>query len=49
VAISPREAARRLEVGQAMLRQQFLFHGLPIPERAIVEIVDDVLIPLFNR
>ena len=39
---------RRLEVGQAMLRQQFLLHGLPIPDRAIVEIVDDVLLPLFH-
>lgn len=39
---------RRLEVGQAMLRQHFLFHGLPIPDRAIVEIVDDVLLPLFR-
>jgi len=39
--------ARRFEVGQAMLRQQFLFHGLPIPDRAIAEIVDDVLLPLF--
>lgn len=40
--------ARRFEVGQAMLRQQFLFHGLPIPDRTIVEIVDDVLLPLFH-
>jgi AcrR family transcriptional regulator len=39
---------RRLEVGQAMLRQQFLLHGLPIPDRVIVEIVDDVLLPLFH-
>ncbi|HZM83962.1 MAG TPA: TetR/AcrR family transcriptional regulator C-terminal ligand-binding domain-containing protein [Candidatus Limnocylindrales bacterium] len=39
---------RRFEVGQAMLRQQFLLHGLPIPDRAVVEIVDDVLLPLFH-
>lgn len=39
---------RRLEVGQAMLRQQFLFTGVPIPDRVIVEIVDEVLMPLFT-
>lgn len=39
---------RRLEVGQAMLRQQFLFYGAPIPDRAVVEIVDDVLLPLMR-
>ncbi|MER7013070.1 TetR/AcrR family transcriptional regulator [Saccharopolyspora sp. NPDC000359] len=41
--------ARRLEVGQAMLRQQFLFGGTPIPDEVIVEIVDDVLVPLFTK
>ncbi|KAA5836333.1 TetR/AcrR family transcriptional regulator [Saccharopolyspora hirsuta] len=40
---------RRLEVGQAMIRQQFLFGGTPIPDEVIVEIVDDVLIPLFAK
>jgi AcrR family transcriptional regulator len=40
--------ARRLEVGQALIRQQFLFNGTPIPDEAIVEIVDDVLLPLFK-
>jgi AcrR family transcriptional regulator len=39
---------RRLEVGQAMLRQHFLFHGLPIPDDVMVGIVDEILIPLFS-
>ncbi len=38
---------RRLDVAQAMLREQFLFHGPPIPDAAIVEIVDDIVLPLF--
>ncbi|MGP4017669.1 TetR/AcrR family transcriptional regulator [Saccharopolyspora sp. 5N708] len=41
--------ARRLEAGQALLRHHFLFNGVPIPDEIIVEIVDDVLIPLFRR
>ncbi|MCI2421722.1 TetR/AcrR family transcriptional regulator [Saccharopolyspora sp. K220] len=40
---------RRLETGQALLRHHFLFDGGPIPDEVIVEIVDDVLIPLFSR
>ncbi|MFC0861188.1 TetR/AcrR family transcriptional regulator [Sphaerimonospora cavernae] len=40
---------RRLDVGQALVRQHFLFHGPPIPESLIVEIVDEVLVPLFTR
>jgi hypothetical protein len=39
---------RRLDVAQAMLRQQFLFNGAPIPDDVIVEIVDDVIVPLFS-
>jgi AcrR family transcriptional regulator len=39
---------RRLEVGQAMLRQHFLFNGVPIPDQIITEVVDEVLIPLFT-
>ncbi|GAB3411064.1 TetR/AcrR family transcriptional regulator [Flindersiella endophytica] len=39
---------RRLEVGQAMLRQQFYFKGTPIPDTTIAEIVDEVLVPLFT-
>ena len=38
---------RRLEVGQAMLRQHFFFNGAPVPDSVIVEIVDEVLVPLF--
>ncbi|GAA2775964.1 hypothetical protein GCM10020219_053330 [Nonomuraea dietziae] len=40
---------RRLEVGQAMLRHQFLSHGVPIADEVIVEIVDEVLLPLLSR
>lgn len=40
--------SRRLEVGQALLRQHFLFGGVPISDGIIVEIVDEVLIPLFR-
>jgi AcrR family transcriptional regulator len=42
-AITP----RRLDVAQAMLREQFLFHGPPIPDAVIVEIVDETVLPLF--
>lgn len=31
-----------------MLRQHFLFQGVPIPDEVIVEIVDEVLVPLFR-
>ena len=44
-AITP----RRLDVAQAMLREQFLFHGPPIPDVVIVEIVDEVVLPLFRQ
>jgi hypothetical protein len=39
---------RRLDVAQAMLRQQFLFNGAPVPDHVIVEIVDEVVVPLFR-
>jgi len=39
--------SRRLDVPQAMLRQYFLFNGVPIPDEVIVEIVDEVVVPLF--
>jgi AcrR family transcriptional regulator len=42
-AITP----RRLDVAQAMLREQFLFHGPPIPDAVIVEIVEETVLPLF--
>jgi AcrR family transcriptional regulator len=41
--------ARRVDVAQAMLRDQFLFHGPPIPNAAIVEIVDEVVLPLLHH
>lgn len=44
-AITP----RRLDVAQAMLRQEFLFHGTPIPDETIVAIVDEVMLPLLQR
>ncbi|QUH05607.1 TetR/AcrR family transcriptional regulator [Saccharopolyspora erythraea] len=46
----PAEAVtpRRTEVAHAMLRQHFLFQGVPIPDKVIVEIVDEVLVPLFR-
>jgi hypothetical protein len=43
-AITP----QRLEVPQAMLRHHFLFSGPPIPDDVITEIVDEILVPLFN-
>ena len=39
---------RRLDVPQAMLRQHFLFNGVRVPDDVIVEIVDEVVIPLFR-
>jgi hypothetical protein len=39
---------RRLEVGQALLRDYFLFGSDPIPDEIIVDIVDDVILPLFS-
>lgn len=39
---------RRLETGQALLRTYFLFNGVPIPDEIIVEIVDEVVLPLFG-
>jgi hypothetical protein len=39
---------RRLDVGQSMLREHFLVSGAPIPDAAIVEIVDEVLLPMFH-
>jgi AcrR family transcriptional regulator len=39
---------RRLEAGVALLRHQFLVNGVPIPDAVIVEIVDDVIVPLLT-
>jgi AcrR family transcriptional regulator len=40
--------ALRIEVGPAMLRYHFLFHGLVVPDAVITAIVDEVIIPLLN-
>jgi AcrR family transcriptional regulator len=40
--------AQRLDVAQAMLREQFLFHGPPIADTKIIEIVDEIVLPLFR-
>jgi AcrR family transcriptional regulator len=39
---------RRLDVAESMLRHQFLVAGAPIPDEVIVEIVDEVVVPLFR-
>jgi AcrR family transcriptional regulator len=39
---------RRLESGHAMLRHHFITQGVPIPDHVIVEIVDEVMIPLLR-
>lgn len=38
----------RLDVGQSLLRNRFLFQLEPIPDGVVVEIVDTVLVPLFH-
>ncbi|MFG1943707.1 TetR/AcrR family transcriptional regulator [Nonomuraea sp. NPDC048826] len=47
----PPEAALpiRLDTGQALLRQHFLFQGPPIPDALLVDIVDEVMVPLLTR
>ncbi|WP_336204705.1 TetR/AcrR family transcriptional regulator [Nonomuraea sp. LPB2021202275-12-8] len=39
---------RRLDSGQALIRQHFLFHGPPIPDQLIVDVVDEVMVPLLR-
>jgi AcrR family transcriptional regulator len=39
---------RRLEAGHAMMRHHFITRGVPIPDDVIVEIVDEVTIPLLQ-
>ncbi|WP_157248011.1 TetR/AcrR family transcriptional regulator [Nonomuraea typhae] len=39
---------RRLDVGQALIRQYFLFDGTPIPDELIVEVVDEIMVPLLG-
>ncbi|TMR99035.1 TetR/AcrR family transcriptional regulator [Nonomuraea basaltis] len=40
---------RRLDAGHALLRHHFLFNGPPIPDELVVQIVDEVLVPLLTR
>ncbi|GAA1072667.1 TetR/AcrR family transcriptional regulator [Nocardiopsis metallicus] len=39
---------RRLDVGQALLRNHFLFHHESVSDELVMEIVDTVLLPLFH-
>ncbi|MDP4507294.1 TetR/AcrR family transcriptional regulator [Nonomuraea turcica] len=39
---------RRLDAGHALLRHHFLFNGTPIPDELVVQIVDEVLVPLLT-
>lgn len=39
---------RRVEAGPALLRQYFIFTGVPVPDEYLVQIVDDVILPLFH-
>lgn len=39
---------RQLEAGLAVLRFHFLVDGAPIPDPVVVEIVDEVVLPLFR-
>jgi len=38
--------ARQLEAGLSVMRFHFLTHGDPVPDHVIVEIVDEVMLPL---
>jgi AcrR family transcriptional regulator len=33
-------------VGPALVRQQFMVYGAPIPDSVVVEVVDDILMPI---
>ena len=39
---------RRLETGHALVRHHFLGHGAPIPDQVLVEIIDEVVLPLLQ-
>ena len=39
---------RQLEAGLSVLRFHFLVNGAPIPDTVVVEIVDEVVLPLFR-
>jgi hypothetical protein len=40
--------ARQLEAGLSVMRFHFLTHGAPVPDHVIVEIVDEVVLPLLH-
>jgi AcrR family transcriptional regulator len=40
--------SRQLEAGLSMMRFHFLTHGAPMPDQVIVEIVDEVVLPLLH-
>jgi AcrR family transcriptional regulator len=39
---------RQLEAGLAVMRFHFLTHGAPVPDHVLVEIVDEVVLPLLR-
>jgi AcrR family transcriptional regulator len=39
---------RIASIGPALLRHQFMVYGAPIPDDVVIEIVDDVLVPLIS-
>src|SRR4051794_5010536 len=40
--------ARTAEVGPALIVHQYLMHGPPVPDAFVVQLVDDVLLPLLR-
>jgi hypothetical protein len=40
--------ARQLEAGLSVMRFHFLTHGPPVPDQVIVEIIDEVVLPLLH-
>jgi hypothetical protein len=40
--------ARQLEAGLWVMRFHFLINGSPIPDEVIIEIVDEVVLPLLH-
>jgi hypothetical protein len=43
-ALTPRIAS----VGPWLLRQHFMVYGAPVPDSVVVEIVDDILMPIIS-
>jgi len=46
VAVRDRELMAVVRVGPALVHQQFMEYGPPIPDTVLTEIVDDILLPL---